>query len=278
MSPSTIELLVRGFRRSVAAARAVRILLTAAFCVLVIWALQLPEPQARRALGLLVLGGLVLWAGAIIRSVRLTRELQTGNMLMAMGRLDDAEACLGRVLRRFSLSPQVKFLVFQQLAALFFQRQRHDDVVIVCHELLRQPIRRLHGVWLNTRLLLADVLLLEDRVAEAYGAMRPVYDAPLTLTDRMKLLPIQLRYELASNHAESAVGGLAEKVRIAELLESPAAGLVHALLAEACRRLSRPAQQAFLAERARLYCDLAPIARRYPVIAPIAAEAPADPG
>lgn len=277
MNPAAFERCVRDFRRSLATARALRIGLALLFMVAVFWSVQQPEGRGRPMMAMVVLGALLLWAAVLIRSVRLSREVQAGNMLMALGRLDDAEACLGRALGRFSLSPHVKYMIFQQLAALLFQRNRVDEAVAMCHELLRHPAQRLHGIWLSTRMLLADALLLKDQVAEAYAAMRPLYDAPLTLAQRMKLLPIQLRYELASDHAASAVSGLAEKVRIGELLESPQAGLVHALLAEACRRQSLAAPQAFLTERARLYCDLGPIAVKYPVIRPIAESPGEDP-
>jgi len=89
----------------------------------------------------------------------------------------------------------------------------------------------------------------------------------------MKLLPIQLRYELAADYPAAAAQSLPEKLQIAELLDSPRAALVHALLAEACRRNHMPAQQAFLAERAWLYHDLDQLAPRYPVIALIAQKA-----
>jgi hypothetical protein len=106
-------------------------------------------------------------------------------------------------------------------------------------------------------------------VDAAYDAMRPVYDTQLSLSDRMKLLPVQLRYELAADHSSASVNALAEKVRVAELLDSSQAALVHAMLAEACRRESMPDQQAFLLKRARLYHDLEPLAEQYALITPI---------
>ena len=118
--------------------------------------------------------------------------------------------------------------------------------------------------------MLADSLLTLDREAEAYEAMRPMYDLPLSLADRMKMLPLQLRYESAGSPDGLAVESLAEKVRIAELLDSQQAALVHAMLAEACRRQSMSAQSDFLLRRARLYADLEPARRAISGSRPIA--------
>jgi hypothetical protein len=115
--------------------------------------------------------------------------------------------------------------------------------------------------------MLADSLLMLDRAQEAYEALRPVYDQPLSLAERMKLLPVQLRYELAADHSASAVRDLREKARIAELLEPQRAGLVHALLAEACRREGLEPQRDFLARRAAIYTDVPELMRKYPPLA-----------
>lgn len=263
---------LRVLRRGLTLVRLVRGAVFLAALAAVGWAVAQPGNSGRHVLALTALVLLLLWTWFVVRAVRLNREIQTGGMLMAIGRLDDAEACLARAMRRFSLSLRARLLLCQQFAALLFRREKYQEVVAVCREVLRHRLAGAHGLVVNTRLLLADSLLLLNEVSAAYAAMRPVYDLPLTLADRMKLLPVQLRYELAADHAASAAGGLPEKVRIAELLDSPRAALVHALLAEACRRQSMPAQQRFLSTRARLYHDLAPLAVRYPVIAPIAAE------
>jgi tetratricopeptide (TPR) repeat protein len=272
VTTASIDELLRAFRRNLRISMILRVVVGCFFVAISLWALTLPASTGRPVLGMLLVGMLILWAALMVRSVRLAREIQTGNVLIAYGRLDDAEARLERMLGRFSLSERAQSMLFQQLAWLLFRRERFAEVVEICRELLRHRVGRIQGLGFHIRLMLADSLLLLGQVEEAYAAFRPVYDAPLTLAERMKLLPVQLRYELAAGHAGAAASGLAEKVRVAELLESPRAALVHALLAEACRRESMPAQQAFLAERARLYHDLEPLAEKYPIIRPVANE------
>jgi tetratricopeptide (TPR) repeat protein len=265
-----VDRLLRALRRNLVLFQGLRVVVAAAFAAALVWALGLPAGTNKTALAFLAGAAILLWLGFVAHSVRLVREFQISSALMAMGRFDDAEDRANRLLGRFSFSARGQFMLFQQLAGLLFRRDRYEEVIAICSELLRHRLGLARGLAFNARMMLADSLLLLDRVDEAYQAIRPVYDTPLSLADRMKLLPIQLRYELAAGHVASATQGLAEKVRVAELLDSQRAALVHALLAEACRRKAMPVQQAFLAERARLYHDLEPLAKRYRSIEPIA--------
>ncbi len=271
MSPESLTALLRTLRRQILLTRAVRTLILGGFLAAIFAASFLPPAADTRTMFLVLLLAALLYVVTVISTVRLTREVHTGTMLLSAGRSDDAEVWLRRAVSRMAMSTHGKLIAAQQLAWMFFRRDAHPQVIEICQTLLRLPVGRLKSVWINTRLMLADSLLILDRVAEAYEAMRPVYDAPLSLADRMKLLPIQLRYELASDHSRSAVSDLSEKVKIAELLDAPRAALVHALLAEACQRESLAPQYDFLSARARLYCELGGLARRFPLIARIAA-------
>ncbi len=268
MSATPLHNLLRTFRWHVAAIRLIRVAALLSFMAVMLWASGLDGSTGHRAAFLFAAAGVVLWILLMLDTIRRAREVQAGSILVATGQLDRAEQWLRDSLQRFSLSLQAKIMACQQLASLYFRKEAHQDVVAICRVLLRQRLGSVRNALINTRLMLSDSLLMLDRVSEAYEAMRPVYDTPLSLADRMKLLPIQLRYELAADHAASAVQGLPEKVQIAELLDSPRAALVHALLAEACRRQSMPRQHEFLARRARLYHDIEPIIARYAVIAP----------
>ena len=221
-------------------------------------------------LALLAIGLPLAVVAAAAVSIGLTRQVQTAAVLMNLGKLDDAEVWLKETLTRFSLSRRAKVMAAQLLASLMMCRGRYEDAVAVCRTLLRQPLSRLRHVWVEARLMLTDALLVLGRLGEAHEALTPVYGVPLSLETRMKLLPIQLRYELAAGHAASATAALREKVKIAQLMDSPNAALTHALLAEACSRENRTAERDYLAERARLYADLQPLAERHPLIAPIA--------
>jgi len=270
VNPSSLDLLLRRFRRHMVGIRAARIVLILVVFPCAVASVTLPELLNRRGLFLLIAAGIALWIFLLAKSFQAARQVQTGSALLSIGQLNNAETWLRRAIEHFSLSTQSKIVACQHLAVLFFQRDAHQEVVLICRELLRSHIKGLRHIWVNVRLLLADSLLMLDKVAEAYEVILPVYNIPLNLADRMKLLPVRLRCELATDQTAGSVEELCEKVQIAELLDAPRAALVHALLAEACRRQSMPAQQAFLAERARLYHDLDRLVDRYPIIAPVA--------
>ncbi len=271
MNSDPLDPLLRTFRRQLAWTQGLRIAGVVTLTAAVIGASRLPEPTHKRAL-LIVLGAVLLAGLALVlRSVRLTREVQAGSVLLNTGQLKEAEIWFRRAIGRFSLSTRARLIACEQMASLLFRRDAHPSVVAICRELLRHRRRWLRRVQFNARLLLADSLLLLDRVGEAYQAIHPVYHQPLSLLERMKLLPVQLRYELAADHSDAAVQDLADKTRIGELLDSPRAALVHALLAEACHRESMAAQGDFFAERAWLYYDLSELAERYPLITPMIA-------
>ncbi|HSW45011.1 MAG TPA: hypothetical protein VLM89_05525 [Phycisphaerae bacterium] len=262
--------LLRTFRRQMVALRFLRwmavVLLAAAM-------VALPKAGIMPAWSILLIGlGLLVPAGLlIVHSFRLAREIQAGGVLLSIGKLDDAAAWLKRGLSRFALSGRAKIMAAQLLASLLQRRGEHEDAVTVCREVLRQPLRRLQYVWVNTRLMLADSLLILGHLQEACETLRPIHGVPIPLEARLRLLPIQLRYELTAGDAGSAASELPEKVRLAELMDSSSAALTHALLAEACRRLDRSAERDFLAARANLYHDLGPLASQQPLIEPIAA-------
>ena len=268
----SLNMALRRFRRQLASVRVLRVAAVVLLVIAIPWGWW-PSAAIGRGVVLLALAAaFLLWIALAFGAFRCSRALETGQALLNTGQLDDAEIWLHRAMVGLSLSPYTPIRACQELAMLFARRDHHHDVVVICRELLGRRLRRLRQIWVNTSLLLADSLLCLDRVGEAYEAIRPLHDAPLSLSDRMRLLPVQLRYELAANRTDAAAAGLAEKVQLAELLDSPRAALVHALLAEACRREAMPAQQRFLAERAHLYWDLKQLAERYPVIAPIASE------
>ena len=257
------------FRRQMAMLRVLRFT-AAALLVLAVAVLPQIEAIPTQAMLAVLLGGLILIGLLGIHSFRLAREVQAGGVLMSIGKLDDAEVWLRRGLIRFGLSGRAKIMAARLLASLLHQRGAYEEAAAVCRTLLGQPLKRLREVAVEARLLLADSLLLLGRLGEAHEALTPVYGLPLSLEARIRLLPIQLRYELAAGHAALAASALKEKVRIATLMDSPRAALTHALLAEACRQRDMPAERDFLAERARLYHDLEALAREYPVIGPIA--------
>jgi len=258
-------------RRQLALARAARLLLLATFLAAAAWAALRDGGPGPLAIVWVLAVGLGVWVLAGLHALRIVRCVRLGTVLMGLGQLDNAEIWLRRAVGQFTFSVRGKCLAGQQLASLMFTRGSYDATIDLCRELLRRRPGGTGRQALNARLLLADALLLRDRPVEAREVLGPVDGRRLSLVERMKLLPIRLRCQLAAGDAASAARELPEQVRLAELLDSAGAALVHALLAEACRRLGRDVEAAFLRRRAALYHDLEPLLERYPVLAPPAA-------
>lgn len=267
----SLDNLLRRFHRRVNLTMVIRVTAVFVIALLAAWSLWEPAFPDRRTALIIFVGVFLVWIALAVSSVHQSRTLQMARVLLGTGQSDNARVWLARVMTSLSLSPRIQLVACQHLASVFFARSAHHEVVTICRELLRHRLGRLRHVIVNTRLMLADSLLALDRVSEAYEAIRPVYDLSLSLADRMKLLPIQLRYELSAGQSSSVVGSLPEKVRIAELLDSQQAAFVHAMLAEACRQQSMTVQSDFLLRRARLYADLEPLIRRYEILLPLTA-------
>lgn len=269
MSLTELDNLLRRFHRRINQIAVIRILAIVTVALLAVWSTWEPAQLDRRVAALLVSVVLLGWIALALVSFHLARMLQMARILLGTGQTDNARVWLGRVMTGWSLSSRIQLVACQHLASSFLAKDSHEEVVSICGELLRHRLGRLKNVAVNARLMLADSLLMLDRVGEACEALEPLYDLPLSLADRMKLLPIQLRYELRAGQPALATESLSEKVRIAELLESPQAALAHAMLAKACRRKGMHAQAEFLMRRARLYADLEPLAQRYKEIADV---------
>lgn len=272
MNGQAVQQFLSDFRRQLILVKLTRAATFAFFTGSIFWLLYSPSRPDEQIAWLLGGALILLYLLLFFSSARSNRAVQTGNLLLAAGRLDDAQVWLQRAISGFSLSAKLNLAAGQSLAAVYFQRESHQEVVSICRELLRHRLlRRIQNVWIATRLMLTDSLLCLDRLEEAYEVMRPLYDVDLNLSDRLKLLPLQVRYELALDQTSSSLDNLPEKVKLAELLDSKRAALVHALLAEACRRENKDHPHQLLARRAQLYHDLPPLAEKYPAITPTAA-------
>ncbi len=268
ISERELDSLLRRFRRHTAVLRVLRVGLIAGMAVLFISVMLPGQPPAAF---LTLLSVLAIYVIITIRGARTLQRLEA-----LAGEVDgEAGPAAARELiaiaGRFTLSMRAKLMAGYHLAGALRGPQDLPKRAMVCRELLRLPWpAALAEALLRTRLQLVEMLLVEGRVTESYEHLRPACDQARSLSDRAMILSLQLRYELATENEASAVTGLTDKVRVAETLDPPRAGLTHALLAEACRRRGLAEEAAFLTRRAKLYVDLNPLAEMFPVIKPIA--------
>jgi hypothetical protein len=259
VSADRVEQLLRTLRRRVVYAAAVRWFVLVSIVAGVLFAGPLGMGSVGAWASIWLLCVLIGWLILVFVSARTARLIQTASLLIAARRWEAADLQLERALRGATVFKAHLLMAGQQFASLLRGREAHADAVRVLRAVLRMIrswTRGARPLVTVLRLMLADSELALDNTAGAYAALLPVYGTPLRLSERLLLLPIDLRYALTTGCARHAVTDLRERVRLAELLGSREAAWVHALLAEACAREGLTPQAAFLRRRAALYHDL----------------------
>lgn len=270
MTPAEAAALVRTLKRQLWLARLTRWLLLAIIVLGVIAASREPDAavQRQRLWTAAMFAGLA-WVLLTATSARQVRASNQASVYMSTGRLDLAEEHLKSALQSFSLFKAGKLLVCHNLAVVEHGRKNYSAAAELCDGLLSLGAGLGRGVGRMCRILLADCrLFLGDSLA-ALRAIDPLHlHAPaLNLAEQLLLLPVELRCQIAQGDFARAADDLPRKVRLAELLDSRRAALVHALLARACARLGKSAEARFLDRRAALYHDLEPLRSEYPILA-----------
>lgn len=220
--------------------------------------------QATQAWTLSGLGAMAaLWIGLSWRTIKQVRVTRAGSTLLAQGRLDEARQTLLGVLEGPSPLRSGKILACHYLAVSAHLANAYREAAGICRALLSYRLGSMKSIATATRLVLADSLLMLNDPEGAGPVVQAIQRSSLSLTERMTLLPIELRYQLAADRSDQAVDDLAEKVKVAELLDSTTAALTHVLLAEACRRMDMLDQHRYFLRRAKLLADLGPIVEKY---------------
>jgi len=187
---------------------------------------------------------------------------------LSAGRFDLAEQELTAALRTFSLYRTGKLLVCHNLAVVVHGQKNYQAAAELCDGILAMRPGSRGGVGRICRILLADCRLFLGDTLAAIKALQPLVKrrSELSLGEQLLLLPIELRCVVADGRHEEATADLAKKIQQAELLDSPRAALVHALLAKSCQALHRDALAGRLERRAQLYHDLSELQKEYAVL------------
>lgn len=206
------------------------------------------EPAWFSTLLLLVIVG---WIWISLRSTSMARRL---GPLLAMIEFDlqSAEPIIAEVIDRRPMQRTVRMLLYHRLALLRHRQMRFEESGAICHALLSRPLGAAEQVRVPLLLLLVESRLEAGDVAGAYYAMAQLHAMPLRLSQRLRLLPLKLRYEAAVSQDQAALWGAAAKLRLAELLPAPQCALVHGLMAICAKRSGRHAAADWLERRMQL--------------------------
>jgi|GEM_PF-650615 len=217
----------------------------------------------------------IAWVVLTFYSVRQVRAAHQASAFIASGRLDLAEERLKRTLRQFSLYRNAKLLACHHLAVVAHGRKSYQAAAELCDGMISLPGGPSVATLRTCRILLADCRLLLGDVVAARDAIAPLnlQGSELNLAEQLLLLPIELRCQLTAEQYDAACESLPWKLKRAELLDSPTAGLVHALLAVAANHIGRSRMADFLRRRADLYHGLEKLAEEHDFLRDLAPEA-----
>lgn len=277
MTLSEAKALVRLLRRHSFLASVSRVLVLLVVVIGFLGALVQGEADgSAQALWYAAVFAALLWILLTVFSVRQVRAANQASVYISSGRLDLAEEQLKSAMHQFSLYRAGKLLACHNLAVVAHGQKNYqaaaelcDGVISLCGGISRSAGRL-------CRILLADCRLFLGDSVSALQAIEPLslHDPALSLSERLMLLPIELRCQIVEGQFEQAGESLSWKVRLAELLDAPKASLVHALLARACHQAGQMEAAAFLQRRAELYHDLRELAEDYEILQDSAPETP----
>jgi tetratricopeptide (TPR) repeat protein len=208
------------------------------------------------------------WVMLTVLSARQVRSANQAAAYLSAGRFDLAEQELTAALRTFSLYRTGKILVCHNLAVVVHGQKNYIAAAELCDGILSLQRRSNPGVGRVCRILLADCRLFLGDTLAAIKALQPLIRrrGELSLGEQLLLLPIELRCAVADGRHEEALRDLPGTIRRAELLDSPRAALVHALLARSCTAMGCGPQAQHLQERAELYHDLNELQKEYAIL------------
>jgi hypothetical protein len=289
MTLAEAKTVVRTLRRHFFLASVARVaLLTLVLAGLLGAAVRSQIDETAQALWSASMFGALVWVTLTMLSARQVRAANQASAYISSGQLELAEEHLKNALGLFSLYRGGKLLACHNLAVIAHSRKDYQAAAELCDCILAVSGGISRSLGRLCRILLADCRLFLGDLQPALRAIAPLSlrEPPggagpndgadtgrprrardsLSLSEQLLLLPVQLRCQIEAGDFIRAVESLPWKVRLAELLDSPRAALVHVLLSMACGGLGDVATSRFLRVRAGLYHDLGELATEYPVV------------
>lgn len=289
MTLAEAQTVVRTLRRHFFLASVARVaLLTLVLAGLLGAAVRSQIDDTAQALWSASMFGALVWVTLTMLSARQIRAANQASAYISSGQLELAEEHLKNAVALFSLFRGGKLLACHNLAVIAHNRKDYRTAAELCDCILAVSSGISRSLGRLCRILLADCRLFLGDLEAALRAIAPlaireppgslpgptVGDAAeprraresLSLSEQLLLLPVQLRCQIEAGDFIRATESLSWKVRLAELLDSPRAALVHVLLSIACGGLGDAATSRFLRVRGALYHDLGELATEYPIV------------
>lgn len=213
---------------------------------------------------LMVLGA--VWLTLWYRTMKGSRMAAESSSLIASGQLDQAEAQIELSLKAFSMSRSVKSMSLLNLALVRLAQKRWPDTALLCREVLGTQKNTPEHLSKSGRLMLADSLLEMGDLRGAHEALSGLYEHRLTLNEALNLLRVQTDYLARVGAWQQLFQGVQTKIALAEIMPTPNAAKVQALLALAAKKIGKLQWSDWLKRRVELLVDARELATQRPVL------------
>ena len=207
-----------------------------------------------------------VWLALWYRTMKGSRMAAQSSSLIASGRLDQAEEQIEQSLKAFSMSRSVKSMSLLNLALVRLAQKRWPDTALLCREVLSTRKGTPEHLSKSSRLMLADSLLEMGDLRGAHDALGGLYQHRLTLSEALNLLRVQTDYLSRIGARPQIIEAVATKVALAEIMPTPNAARVQAMLALAAKKTGKMQWADWLKRRVELLVDVRELATQRPVL------------
>ena len=208
----------------------------------------------------------IIWMMLWHYTAKGSRLAAESSSLIASGRLDQAEAQIEQSLKAFSMSRSVKSMSLLNLALVRLAQKRWPDTALLCREVLSTPKNTPEHLSKSGRLMLADSLLEMGDLRGAHEALSGLYQHRLTLSEALNLLRVQTDYLSRIGAWPQLFEGVSTKIALAEIMPTPNAARVQAMLALAAKKTGKPQWSDWLKRRVELLVDVRDLATERPAL------------
>lgn len=203
----------------------------------------------------LVVIPILIWIVLAFQGMRETRNAMQWPILIASGRLEEAERQIEQSIRGFTLLRSVKLMSLHHLALVRMAQRRWQEAAALSRALLKYRMPRDRSVTNSVLLILGNAAIRTGDWQEAYRAIMQLRQQQLFLDEQLSLLSIECAYMARTGAWRELLHGIDAKTRLAELMPGELAAQTQGLLALGASRCGRTDWMMYLRDRCQLLCD-----------------------
>ena len=163
-----------------------------------------------------------------------------------------AEHELAQLMQRRPLLRHVRLLLYHRIALLRHLQKEYAQTIAICQSVQAQSLGPAEHIRPGLTLTLCHAQLQCNDLIGAYHTLMQLHALPMSLIERLGLMSLQARYELAVGAYETLVQQAGWKVQMAELMPAGLCGAYHFMLSKAAEQVGDAPMAKWMQKRASL--------------------------